>query len=148
MPSTFLSLHHHLVFSTKNREPLISASWRSRLHEYLAGTVNGLGAKNQIVGGTEDHVHLLVELRATRALSDFMRELKKTSSQWVHQTLAQNHFAWQEGYAAFSVSASARDDVHQYIKTQEDHHRTRNFREELKIMLQRSGVDFEEKYLD
>ena len=59
-----------------------------------------------------------------------------------------NNFAWQEGYAAFSVSASTRDDVHQYIKTQEDDHRTRSFREELKIMLQRSVVDFEEKYLD
>ena len=148
MPSTFLSLHHHLVFSTKNRAPFISTAWRSRLHEYLGGTVNGLGAKNQIVGGTEDHVHLLVELRATRTLADFMRELKKTSSQWVHQTIAQNDFAWQEGYAAFSVSASARDEVHHYIKTQEEHHHTRSFREKLKIMLQRSGVDFEEKFLD
>lgn len=148
MPSTYLSLHYHLVFSTKDRESVIATPWRTRLHEYLGGTVNGLGGRSQIVGGTADHVHLLVELRATHALADFMRELKKTSSKWVHETIPLRAFAWQEGYAAFTVSASALVDVRRYIENQEEHHRERSFREELKILLQRSGVSFDERYLD
>jgi REP element-mobilizing transposase RayT len=148
MPSTFLSLHYHLVFSTKDREALIGATWRSRLHQYLGGAVNGLGGESEGVGGTTDHVHLLVELRATHLLADFMRELKKSSSKWVHEEISQKNFAWQEGYAAFTVSASAVDEVRRYIENQEEHHRERSFREELKIMLQRSGVKFDERYLD
>ncbi len=150
MPSTFLSLHYHLIFSTKHREPMIASVWRSHLHDYLGGTVKGLGARSEIVGGTNDHVHLLVELKATHAVSDFMRELKKASSVWVHENEKTQlpAFAWQEGYAAFTVSASALPDVRHYIETQEEHHRQRTFREELKILLQRSGVKFEERYLD
>ncbi len=147
MGSTYLSLHYHLVFSAKHREPLIESAWRSRLHEYLGGTVNGLGAQAETVGGTADHVHLLVELRATHALADFMRELKKASSVWVHEEIGMRAFVWQEGYAAFTVSASARGKVRSYIQHQEEHHRRRGFLEELKILLKRSGVSFEEKYL-
>jgi REP element-mobilizing transposase RayT len=75
--STYLSLHYHLVFSTKNHEPLITPTWRPRLHEYLGGTVNGLGGISQIVGGVADHVHLLVGLKANHCLADIVRELKK-----------------------------------------------------------------------
>ena len=145
MPSTFLSLHYHLVFSTKEREPLISATWRSRLHEYLGGTINGLGAHSQGIGGTADRVHLLVELRATHTLTDFMRELKKASSKWMHETAGITEFAWQEGYAAFTVSASAIDEVRRYIENQEEHHGNRSFLEEVKAMLQKFGVKFDEK---
>ena len=148
MSSTYLSLYYHLVFSTKGREPVIAQAWRAKLHKYLAGTVEGLGAQCEIVGGTADHVHLLVKLRATHTLADFMRELKKASSTWVHEDLAERAFAWQEGYAAFTVSASAVDEVRRYIENQEEHHRERSFREELVIMLQRSGVKFDERYMD
>ncbi len=148
MSSTYLSLHYHLVFSTKAREPMIAATWRQQLHKYMAGTIEGLGARCEIVGGTADHVHILVELRATHTLADFMRELKRASSIWVHTDMSEPVFAWQEGYAAFSVSASAVDEVRRYFENQEEHHRERSFREELKIMLQRSGVKFEERYLD
>jgi putative transposase len=148
MPSTFLSLHYHLVFSTKERERMIASSWRLRLHEYLGGTVKGLGGHSQVAGGTDDHVHLLVELRATHRLADFMRDMKRSSSAWVHEEISMKTFSWQEGYAAFTVSASAIDEVRRYIENQEEHHRSRSFREELKIMLQRSGVKFDERYLD
>src|SRR5277367_7177735 len=104
MSSTYLSLHYHLVFSTKGREPVIATTWRHQLHKYLAGTVDGLGARCEIVGGTHDHVHLLVELLATHRLADFMRELKRVSSRWVHSDMAKPEFAWQEGYAAFTLA--------------------------------------------
>jgi putative transposase len=147
MGSTFLSLHYHLVFSTQHREPFIQPAWRSRLHEYLGGTVKGLGGVTETIGGTADHVHLLVELRATHALADFLRELKKASSIWVHEEIGIRLFAWQEGYAAFTVSASSVAKVRSYIQNQEEHHRQRSFLEELRILLQRSGVSFEDKYL-
>ena len=148
MPSTFLALHYHLVFSTKDRTPVIAQAWRSRLWDYLGGTVQGLGGYSEGVGGVADHVHLLVGLRATHRLADFMRELKKASSVWVHQEMQNPHFQWQEGYGAFTVSPTARPQVQRYIDGQEEHHRTLSFREELKGLLLKAGVKFEDRYLD
>jgi putative transposase len=147
MSSTYLSLYYHLVFSTKNREPMIDVAWRTKLFGYLAGTIEGLGGRCEIVGGMEDHVHNLVRLRATHTLADFVRELKKSSSIWVHRELGQSRFAWQDGYAAFTVSASGADEVRRYIENQAVHHRQRSFLEELRLLLVRSGVEFDEKYL-
>ena len=135
------------VFSTKQRAPSIAAEWRDSLHHYLGGIVNGLDGQTEGVCGAADHVHLLVGLKATHCLADFMRELKKASSIWVkdhHDT----SFAWQEGYAAFTVSPTARMDVKAYIAHQDDHHRQRSFREVLVEMLNRAGVAFDMKYLD
>ena len=148
MPSTYLSLHYHLVFSTKDRTPFIETAWRSRLHEYMGGTIRGLGGHSQVVGGVADHVHSLVGLKATHRLSDFMRELKKATSVWVHDEIHLREFLWQEGYAAFTVSATARDAVEKYILNQEEHHRRRSFREELIEMLGKAGIEYDSKYLD
>ena len=103
MASTYLSLHFHIIFSTKGRARIIGDAWRSRLHDYIGGTIEGLGGVSQKVGGVADHVHLLVGLKATHCLSDFMRELKKATSIWVHEEIGLHSFAWQEGYAAFTV---------------------------------------------
>ena len=148
MPSTFLSLHYHLVFSTKDRAPLIDVSWRKNLHKYLGGTVNGLGGVSQGVGGVADHVHLLVGLKATHCLADFMRELKKSTSVWVHEEIKLAQFSWQEGYGAFTVSPTTRPHVKGYIANQESHHRSQTFREELMEFLEHAGVKYEERYLD
>jgi putative transposase len=148
MGSTYLSLHYHLVFSTKNREAFIAEIWRERLYEYLGGTIRGLGGQSEGVGGVADHVHLLVGLRATHCLADVMRELKKSSSVWVHNEMKLPAFAWQEGYAAFTVSAPARAAVQRYIAHQEEHHRTQSFREELISMLEQAGVQYDPKYLE
>jgi putative transposase len=148
MASTYLSLHYHIVFSTKGRRPLISESWRSRLHEYLGGTVAGLGGFSQKVGGVADHVHLFVGLKATHCLSDFVRELKKASSVWVHEEIGDESFAWQEGYAAFTVSATAREAVKSYIERQAEHHRVKSFREELIELLVKAGIEYDPAYLD
>ncbi|MES2706006.1 MAG: IS200/IS605 family transposase [Verrucomicrobiota bacterium] len=148
MASTHTCLHYHLIFATKGREPRLAADWRPRLHEYLGGTVRGLGGAPGGVGGVADHVHLLVGLKATHCLADFMRELKKASSAWVREEAGLTDFHWQEGYAAFTVSASSREAVKRYIATQEEHHRTKSFREELVEFLLKSQVDFDERYLD
>ncbi len=148
MSSTYLSLHYHLVFSTKARTPVIAPPWRLRLHDYIGGAIHGLGGFPEEVGGVADHVHLLIGLKATHCLADVMRELKKTSSIWVHKEIGSQTFAWQEGYAAFTVSATARAAVRKYIAGQEEHHRTRLFREELIETLGRAGIEYDPKYLD
>jgi len=147
MPSTYLSLHYHLVFGTKDRVPSIAFEWRDRLHDYLGGTLRGLNGFPEIIGGVADHVHLLVGLKATHCLADVMRELKKASSIWVHEHAGLRPFGWQEGYAAFTVSATARDAVKKYIVNQGEHHRVKSFREELVEMLEKAGVTYDPKYL-
>jgi REP element-mobilizing transposase RayT len=130
MASTYLNLHYHIVFGTKNRTPFIAEAWRPRLHEYLGGIIRRLGGFPAGIGGIEDHVHLLLSLKATHSVAELMRELKKSFCVWVHDTLGEKQFAWQEGYAAFTVSASALDSVRKYIADQEQHHRMKSFREE------------------
>ena len=146
--STFLSLHYHVTFSTKHRRPLIMPEWRSRLHEYLGGIINGLDGTSCGVGGVADHVHLLFGLKATHCLADVMRELKKNATVWVHDVLGVSDFAWQEGYAAFTISPTAIPQVQGYIMHQEEHHRQKTFREELKELLVQAGVFFEDRFLD
>jgi REP element-mobilizing transposase RayT len=148
MASTYLSLHCHLVFATKNREAVIAPEWRSRLHEYLGGIISGLGGFSQGVGGVADHVHLLVGLKATHCLADVLRELKKASSAWVHEQIGLRTFAWQEGYAAFTVSAPTRTAVQQYIAKQEEHHRARSSRDELVDMLAKAGIEYDHRYFE
>ena len=148
MPCTHTHLLYHIIFATKHRQPLITDSWRTDLHEYLGGTVKGLDGISQGVGGTADHVHLLVGLKPTHCLSDFLRELKKSSSVWAIEKIGAAGFAWQKGYAAFTVSASACEAVQKYIAGQEEHHQRKTFREELIAFLQKSGVTYDDRYLD
>jgi len=146
--STYLSLRYHLIFSTKKREPCITAKWRPLLHRYLGGIVSSLGGNAHAIGGTNDHIHLLVELRATHALADFMRDLKRGSSSWVHSDVPLPTFAWQEGYAAITVSPSAMHEVRRYIDNQEEHHRHQSSREELKSLLDRAGIPYDERFFE
>jgi putative transposase len=147
MSSTHLSLHYHLVFSTKDHAPLMAKEWRPRLHAYMGGILRNINAVPEMIGGVEDHVHLLAGLPATECLSDVMRDLKSNSSRWVREEMKVAHFAWQEGYGAFTVSASQREAVRHYIEGQEEHHRTRTFKEEYLDFLEKSGVKYDPRYL-
>jgi len=147
MPSTHSSLHFHIVFSTKNRENWFDQNFLPKLHAYLHGCVTGLDGSSHINGGVSDHVHLLVGLKPTHRLSDFMRELKAVSSGWIKSNLNQSGFAWQEGYGAFTVSPPDLPKVRRYIEDQEDHHRKKSFQDEYVDMLQRGLVEYDERYL-
>ncbi len=147
MPSTHLSLHFHIVFSTKDRHPFIIDDWRTRLHEYLGGLIRSADAIPEAIGGTKNHVHLLVGLRATHTLASLVQDIKQASSRWVHETIGVMNFTWQPGYAAFTVSVSNCHAVKEYIANQIEHHRTRSFQEEYVTFLQKHGVSFDEKYL-
>lgn len=96
VPSTHSNLNYHIIFATKDREPWIAPEWLARLHDYIGGAVRGLGGVPQGIGGVADHVHLLVGLKPTHCLSDFMRDLKKNSSVWVAETIPLPSFRWQE----------------------------------------------------
>jgi REP element-mobilizing transposase RayT len=148
MSSTYTSLHYHIIYSTKHRIPNIHPTWRPELHRYLAGTVKGLKGHPIQVGGVDDHVHLLVSLTASHCIMDFLRELKKASSGWVHTHVGVKEFRWQVGYAAFTVSPNGRDGVAGYVRNQEIHHRGMTFIEELKMLLEQAGIEYDPRYLE
>jgi putative transposase len=147
MPSTHVSLHYHLVFSTKDRVPSINTDVRDRVHAYLGGVVRGLNGIALEVGGVADHVHLLVGLKTTHCLADVMRTLKGDSSRWIHDELRMPKFEWQEGYGAFTVSASNVPAVREYVRNQEQHHRKRSFQDEYREFLAKHEIEFDERYL-
>lgn len=147
MPSTHTSLHYHLVFSTKDRVSSIRPDIRDRVHAYLGGVIRGIGGAPLEVGGIADHVHLVIGLKPTHLLADVMRVLKSDSSKWIHAELGIRDFAWQEGYAAFTVSKSAIEAVREYVRNQEEHHRKRTFQEEYVEFLRKMGIDYDERYL-
>ena len=147
MSSTHLSLYFHIVFSTKYRVPIIGGSWRERLHDYLGGIIRGLYGSSIAVGGTEDHVHVLASLRATHRLADVVRDLKSSSSKWVHENIGNSKFDWQDGYGGFSVSRSEVETIRKYIRNQKEHHRKRTFQEEYLELLRDSGVEYDERFL-
>lgn len=147
MASTHLSLHYHLVFSTKNREAWLSPTHRQRVHEYIGGILRNMDGIAHAVGGTGDHIHIAAGLRATHCLADVMREVKSESSRWIHEELRLAGFAWQEGYGAFTFAAPDLEAVRAYVLNQEEHHRVKTFQEEYVAMLKRGMVEYEERFL-
>ena len=148
MSSTHLSLHVHVVFSTKARQAWIDAAWQDRFHAFLGGSLRQLGVVPEAIGGMPDHVHLLLGLQATHRLADVVRDLKRGSSLWVHENMRRTAFAWQDGYGAFTVSAKGREKVCAYIANQAEHHRTRTFREEYVALLRHARIEYDPRYLD
>jgi putative transposase len=148
MPKTYTNLIYHIVFSTKDRQPLITADRRDRLYEYIGGTVRGRGGIALAINGVEDHVHLLGKLRPEKSLSDVLRDLKSNSSGWMHDVFPETRdFSWQRGYGAFTVSASQVKRVQRYIAEQEKHHITNSFEDEFKGLLQKNQIEFDPQYL-
>ena len=149
MPHSYTNLLYHLVFSTKDRCPLIDETLCSRLYEYLGGTIRGLGGIALEIGGIADHVHLLVKLRQDRAVSAVLRDLKANSSGWVNQRelIGARSFAWQTGYGAFTVSESQVEKVKQYIRRQESHHHKTTFQEEFVALLRAHGIEYNSEHL-
>lgn len=148
MPGTYHCLKYHLVFSTKHREPWLTDSMKPRVHDYLGGIIRGERGVPLAIGGVEDHVHLLFSWRTDEAISTLARNLKANSSKWIHDKFSElRAFAWQEGYAVFSVSESQVEKVRAYIGNQVEHHRVKSFKEELEEFLRAHGVDYDARHL-
>ena len=146
MSHTYSNLLHHIVFSTKNRAPLIAKPIRPELFAYLGALVKELKGIPLIINGTDDHIHMLISLPPTVSPSDAMRFIKSNSSRWMSER-TKIDFGWQKGFGIFSVSRSGVSAVMEYIRDQEIHHAESDFRKEFIAMLDKNGVEFEEKYL-
>ncbi len=148
MPHSFTHLTYHLVFATKGRRDLIPRDYETRIHGYLAALLNDRFGLARVVGGTTNHVHILCDIRQTVSVAEVMRVLKSVSCGWIHDTFpTMSGFAWQEGYGAFTVSASMMDRVRRYIESQHEHHRTLSFEEEFQRLLEKHGIHFDPRYL-
>lgn len=139
----------HIVFSTKDRQPLLADhDIRSQMHAQLGGTSKTLKCPPIIVGGVADHIHLLARQSRTITLADWVKELKRATSMWVKEKRQSfKEFSWQSGYGAFSVSQSQIGPVVEYIQNQEAHHKKVDFKTELRAFLKRHGVEFDERYV-
>ena len=140
MPQTYSCILLHVVFSTKNRVPFMAAEIRERLHQYMAGIIKDRFGYPLHVGGTDDHVHVLLNLRPTEAISDAMRVVKACSSKWIHEELKIESFDWQDGFGVFSVSESNKHQVIEYIARQEEHHRTMDSLQEYVRLVGKHGM--------
>jgi putative transposase len=147
MSQTLTSLLVHIVFSTKNRADVIRPDVEPRLYAYVAGTWNTLGCRCLAAGGTSNHIHLLVSLSKTIALSEALCEVKKSSSKWIKTHTLIPAFQWQAGYGAFSIGQSNVDVVRRYIARQKEKHRRISFEDEFREMLQKYEIDYDDAYL-
>ena len=147
MPGTFSNLSVHLVFSTKDRIPMLQRPNREILFSYIGGIVNGMGGVNIAVGGMPDHVHIIARLSTSQSVADAVRTIKSNSSKWMNERATDPKFGWQRGYGAFSVSQSTVPAVVLYVRNQERHHRQRSFKEEMAALLTKHGLDFDERYI-
>ena len=148
MPQSLSVVYIHLVFSTKNRQPFLrDPETRADLHSFLGGTSKKLDCAPIIVGGVEDHVHLLCRFGRSITQADWVKELKRISNLWLKdQDDKYRDFEWQKGYADFSVSQSNLEQVKHYIANQEAHHRKMSFQGEIRELLRRHQQEWDEKY--
>ena len=148
MPHSYVSNFVHYIFSTKQRFPFIDPELESRLWPYMGGIARENRMRALTIGGTADHVHALVSLPATMSVAKAIQLIKGGSSKWIHDQIPRyRKFAWQDGYGAFSVSASQMDAVIKYISRQKEHHRKRTFEEEFLEFLDKHGVEYDPRYV-
>ncbi len=149
MPQSRAQVYLHRVFSTKNRQPFLQdAVIRDELHNYLGGTGNNLDCPVLRVGGVADHVHILCRLGRTITIADLVQELKRNSSQWLKTTSpALADFYCQHGYGAFSISPKHVEALREYIARQDEHHRTVSFQDELRRLLNKYDLEWDERYV-
>lgn len=145
---SYSAIYYHIVYSTKGRRAAFNEAEMARLCEYKAGIIRSLKSTLHIANGPVDHIHMLVSLDPSTSLAEFVRTVKASSSKWVHQTFPQlEEFAWQDGYAAFTVSHSGMEKVAAYIRGQQEHHKKLSFREELVQFLKKHGIEYDERYV-
>jgi putative transposase len=148
MANSYTSLFIHVIFSTHNREPILTSAFRNRLWAYMGGIARTNKFKAVSIGGALDHAHMLIKVPAILPIAKAVQLIKGSSSKWIHENYPSLHnFQWQEGYGAFSIGASQVDSVIKYIAGQEEHHRKRTFQEEYLGLLREYNIEYDEKYV-
>lgn len=147
--STYTQILYQIVFSTKKRERTLTEENRSELFKYIWGILKNKKCHLYRINGVEDHLHIATHLHPSVALASLVKDIKLASSDFIKQNrLFPNFNGWQDGYSAFTYAISAKDNLIEYIKNQEEHHKTKTFQEELVELLHEHGVEFDERYLD
>ncbi len=148
MANTYSQIYVQVVFAVYGRENLIGSEWKDELYKYITGIVKNHGQKLLAINGVGDHIHILLNIQPSVALSEVVREIKANSSRWINERrFLRGKFQWQEGFGAFSYSVSQLDDVIGYIQRQEEHHREVSFKKEYLTYLDRFNVDYDDKYV-
>jgi len=148
MSHSYRSLLFHIVFATKERQPLIGSDIRHRLHEYISAVVEDRFGHPIRIGGTEDHIHIFMNKKPGVDETHMLRDIKAFSSGWIHNTFPHmKDFAWQAGYGIFSVSGSHKEVISRYIDRQTEHHEKVTLEDEFRRLLERNGVDFDERFI-
>ena len=148
MAGTFSQIYIQVVFAVKGRESLISSLWEEELYKYISGIVTNKGQKILAIQGTSDHIHFLIGMKPSCCLSDLVREIKKSSHQFIEdKKFLKYRFQWQEGYGAFSYSHSSLDNVIKYIMNQKEHHKKQSFKDEYMAFLKKFDIAFKDEYL-
>ena len=148
MSQSFTNLLYHLIFSTKDRRPIITLDYQPRLYDYIGGIIRELGGVSLGINGIEDHVHVVTKLRPDKALSDVLRVLKCNASGWMHDVFPKlSDFSWQRGYAAFTVSQTDVEEVRRYVAGQKEHHEKVSFRDEFIRFLKENHIEYDERFV-
>jgi putative transposase len=146
--STFSQIYIHIIFAVKYRKSLIQSDWEERLYQYITGIVQNKGQKMLAINGMPDHIHFLIGMRPSCCLSDLVREIKKSSNEFIRENrFTKFNFKWQEGFGAFSYGDSQLNIIINYIMKQKEHHKRMKFREEYLGFLKHFHIDYEEQYL-
>lgn len=148
MPGTFSQIYIQVVFAVQHREAMIHDSWEEELYKYISGIIRNKEQKMLAINGMPDHIHFLIGMKPSCCLSDLVREVKKSSNDFVKEKqFSKYKFNWQEGYGAFSYSHSNLDNVIAYIMNQKKHHKKKTFREEYLEFLKKFEIEFKDEYL-
>ena len=148
MPGSFSQIYIQVVFAVSGRNSLIHHTWEERLYRYITGIVQQKEQKMLSINGMPNHIHFLIGMRPSCCLSDLVREVKKSSNDFIKKNNFTNFkFGWQEGYGAFSYSHSHPDYVINYIRNQKDHHKKETFKDEYIKFLNAANIAYEERFL-
>ena len=148
MPGSYSQIYIHVIFAVKHRASLIMPSWEEELYKYITGIVTHKEQKMLAINGMPAHIHFLIGIKPSCCLSDLVREVKKSSNQFINEKrFVKSNFNWQSGFGSFSYSHSALDKVILYINHQKEHHRKLTFREEYIGFLKKFQVDYKDEYL-
>lgn len=148
MPNTYTQLYVHVVFAVKGRANLVSNHWKEQLYKYITGIITHKNQKVLAINGMPDHLHVLIGLKPDCMLSDLIRDIKSNTSKWVNEKKwVPNKFEWQTGFGAFTVGQSQLETIMNYIIKQEEHHKTKTFRQEYMAFLDAYKIEFSQDYI-
>lgn len=148
MANTYTQIHVQFVFAVKYRNGLIQSSFKAELYQYISGILKPHNHKLLAINGMPDHIHIFIGMRPTQSISDLMQDIKGNSSKWINEkNFLKAKFEWQEGYGAFSYSKSRVNNVIDYIKNQEEHHKKESFIEEYLRFLKAFEIEYDKRYI-